>query len=157
MVDLLGIISACELLEQLTRHRVLPQLFLKELPKTKAPYVSVLFFTLFCGALYASAGAKLNVVSQMRVFLIYPACCSHSVRSPGSHLFGLLSCHYSHYRFSCSSSIEGDSSEIPKPLFRLSSPRSSYPLSPLRVTSPSTRQQLGQSYVHRRYCFLKMA
>jgi amino acid transporter len=69
---LLGIISACELLEQLARHRVLPELFLKELPKTNAPYVSVLSFVLFCGALYASASARLNVVSQMRVFMVSP-------------------------------------------------------------------------------------
>jgi amino acid permease len=64
-VGVLGIISACELLEQLAHHRVLPELFLSELPKTNAPYVSVLFFVLFSGALYASASAKLNIVSQM--------------------------------------------------------------------------------------------
>ena len=133
--DLLGIISACELLEQLARHRVLPQLFLNELPKTKAPYISILSFALFCGVLYASAGAKLIIVSQMRVFVVSPGCCSHSVRSPGSHLFGLLSCHCSRYRFCSSSSIEGGSNEIHEPLFQLSSPHSSSPLLPLRATS----------------------
>jgi len=62
-----GIISACELFEQLALHRVLPSLFLKCLPKTKSPCVSVLIFVLFCGAIYASTSADLNVVSQMRV------------------------------------------------------------------------------------------
>ncbi|KAF5384450.1 hypothetical protein D9615_003405 [Tricholomella constricta] len=62
---LTGILSACELLEQLALHRVIPKLFLRALPRTKSPYVSVLSFIAFSGVLYASAGANLNVISQM--------------------------------------------------------------------------------------------
>ncbi|KAG6902736.1 hypothetical protein C0995_012400 [Termitomyces sp. Mi166 len=60
-----GILSACELLEQLALHRVLPRFFLLKLPITQSLYVSVLSFIAFCGVLYASAGANLSVVSQM--------------------------------------------------------------------------------------------
>ncbi|KAJ3506729.1 hypothetical protein NLJ89_g6709 [Agrocybe chaxingu] len=62
---LTGILSACELLDQLALHRVIPQLFLKLLPKTGSPYVSVLSFVAFSGVLYASSGASLTIVSQM--------------------------------------------------------------------------------------------
>ncbi|KAF8065050.1 amino acid permease-domain-containing protein [Lyophyllum atratum] len=62
---LTGILSACELLEQLALHRVLPKLFLNSLPKTKSPYVSVLSFVAFSGVVYASAGANLSIISQM--------------------------------------------------------------------------------------------
>jgi amino acid transporter len=62
-----GILSACELLEQLAHHRVIPKIFLRGLPKTKSPYVSVLSFIAFSGVLYASAGANLTVISQMQV------------------------------------------------------------------------------------------
>ncbi|RDB17279.1 hypothetical protein Hypma_001728 [Hypsizygus marmoreus] len=62
---LTGIMSACELLEQMALHRVLPKLFLNALPHTQAPYLSVLSFIGFCGILYASASADLNVISQM--------------------------------------------------------------------------------------------
>jgi hypothetical protein len=57
--------SACEPLEQLACHRVLPEFFLHELPKMNMPYVLVLFFVFFCGALYISASAQLNVISEM--------------------------------------------------------------------------------------------
>ncbi|KAG6905908.1 hypothetical protein DXG01_016979 [Tephrocybe rancida] len=62
---LTGIISACELLEQLSHHRVLPKLFLRTLPSTGSPYVCVFAFIAFSGMLYASAGASLNVISKM--------------------------------------------------------------------------------------------
>ncbi|KAF9467230.1 amino acid permease-domain-containing protein [Collybia nuda] len=62
---LTGILSACELLEQLSYHRVLPDIFLRGLPKTKAPYVSMILFLAFSCVLYASAGADLVVISQM--------------------------------------------------------------------------------------------
>ncbi|KAG5729852.1 hypothetical protein E4T56_gene13717 [Termitomyces sp. T112] len=62
---LTGILSACELLEQLALHRVLPNLFLRAMPKTQSLYVSVLSFTVFSLVLYVSAGASLNVISQM--------------------------------------------------------------------------------------------
>lgn len=62
---LTGILSACELFEQLSHHRVLPQVFLKVTPKTDAPYVSVFSFVAFCGLLYASARANLRVISEM--------------------------------------------------------------------------------------------
>ncbi|KAF8888797.1 amino acid permease-domain-containing protein [Infundibulicybe gibba] len=62
---LTGILSACELLEQLASHRILPNLFLNTIPATGSPYLSVLLFTGFCGILYASAGASLNIISSM--------------------------------------------------------------------------------------------
>lgn len=62
---LTGILSACELLEQLSQHRVLPKIFLNVITKTQAPYVSVFCFVGFCGIVYASASANLGVISQM--------------------------------------------------------------------------------------------
>ncbi|KAF8957524.1 AAAP amino acid permease [Flammula alnicola] len=62
---LTGILSACELLEQLALHRVIPKLFLNLIPRTGSPYVSVLSFVAFSGMLYATAGASLNVISEM--------------------------------------------------------------------------------------------
>ncbi|TEB34238.1 amino acid permease [Coprinellus micaceus] len=62
---LTGILSACELLEQLSRHRVLPSFFLKLTSHTKAPYVSVFTFAAFCALIYATTGANLGVVSEM--------------------------------------------------------------------------------------------
>lgn len=86
---LLGIISACELLDQLAHHRVLPGFFLNELHMTKAPYVSILFFVFFCGVLYASASAELNVVSQMSVSTMLPnECYPTDLYEPGSRLYG---------------------------------------------------------------------
>lgn len=60
-----GILSACELLEQLAHDRVIPRLFLKPFPVTGSLYVSVLMFMAFSGLLYGSAGANLVVISQM--------------------------------------------------------------------------------------------
>ncbi|KAF8902544.1 AAAP amino acid permease [Gymnopilus junonius] len=62
---LTGILAASELLEQLALHRVIPQLFLRLLPKTGSPYVSVLSFMAFCALLYATAGASLTIISDM--------------------------------------------------------------------------------------------
>ncbi|KAK1216606.1 hypothetical protein PQX77_020726 [Marasmius sp. AFHP31] len=62
---LTGVLSACELFEQLARDRVLPQFFLRGLPITKAPYISVMSFISFCGILYASTSASLAIVSKM--------------------------------------------------------------------------------------------
>lgn len=62
---LTGILSACELLEQLSHHRVLPKVFLRLTPRTHAPYVSVFTFTAFCALIYATAGANLVVISEM--------------------------------------------------------------------------------------------
>ena len=61
----LGILSACELLEQLSLHRVIPKVFLQLLPKTGSPYISVLSFVAFSGMLYATASASLTVISEM--------------------------------------------------------------------------------------------
>jgi len=60
-----GILAACELLEQLSMHRVIPKVFLRVIPRTGSPYVSVLSFVAFGGILYASAGASLTVISEM--------------------------------------------------------------------------------------------
>jgi amino acid transporter len=65
LICLAGILSACELLDQLALHRVIPQLFLRLIPRTGSPYISVLFFVVFSGMLYATAGANLVVVSEM--------------------------------------------------------------------------------------------
>ncbi|EIN12814.1 hypothetical protein PUNSTDRAFT_28714, partial [Punctularia strigosozonata HHB-11173 SS5] len=61
---LTGILSACELLQRLAHDRVIPRYFLSKLP-TQAPYVTILSFGVFCGILYASSGASLQVVSKM--------------------------------------------------------------------------------------------
>ena len=60
-----GIASACELLAELAHDHVLPRAFLAALPYTKALYVAVLSFVGFSGAIYASTGADLIVVSKM--------------------------------------------------------------------------------------------
>ncbi|KAF7375410.1 Aaap amino acid permease [Mycena sanguinolenta] len=62
---LTGILSACELFEQLARDRVVPQMLLRVLPFSGAPYISVLVFTAISAILYASAGASLSVLSKM--------------------------------------------------------------------------------------------
>ncbi|KAF8128644.1 amino acid permease-domain-containing protein [Boletus edulis] len=62
---LTGITSACELLAELAHDHVLPRTFLAVLPYTKALYVSILSFIGFSGAIYASTGANLIVVSKM--------------------------------------------------------------------------------------------
>lgn len=64
-VLLAGITSASELLAQLAHDHVLPRTFLAALPYTKALYVSILSFVGFSGAIYASTGANLVVVSKM--------------------------------------------------------------------------------------------
>lgn len=65
LTSAVGILSACELLEQLARDRVIPLAFLNVLPKTGAPHVAILSFVAFSGVLYASAGASLSIVSKM--------------------------------------------------------------------------------------------
>ena len=73
-----GILAASELLSQLALDRVLPPLFLLPLPLTHAPYVAVLSFSTFSALLYASAGARLPVLSEMfslvwlAVMLLFP-------------------------------------------------------------------------------------
>ncbi|KAJ6623648.1 amino acid permease-domain-containing protein [Mycena sp. CBHHK59/15] len=62
---LTGILSACELFEQLANDRIVPQIFLNTLPRSGAPYISILSFTAFNAILYASAGASLSIVSKM--------------------------------------------------------------------------------------------
>lgn len=76
---LTGILSACDLLQQLALHRVVPRLFLAVVPRTGAPYVSMLAFTAFSGLLYGTAGASLVIVSEMfslvwlTVMALFPA------------------------------------------------------------------------------------
>lgn len=60
-----GVVSACELLQQLANDRVIPQMFLKVMPRTGSPHISVITFIALCAALYASAGASLAIVSKM--------------------------------------------------------------------------------------------
>lgn len=66
---LTGILSACELLEQLALHRVLPQAFLRVIPATGSPHLSILSFVAFGGVIYASTGASLTIVSAMFSFV----------------------------------------------------------------------------------------
>ncbi|KAI4527006.1 hypothetical protein K525DRAFT_264562 [Schizophyllum commune Loenen D] len=62
---LTGILSACELLEQLSRDRVLPRAFNHPLPLTGAHYLSVGAFVVLSIVLYASTGASLTIISKM--------------------------------------------------------------------------------------------
>lgn len=62
---LTGILSPCELFAQVARDRVLTEAFLRSSRITGAPYISTISFAVFCGAIYASASARLDVVSQM--------------------------------------------------------------------------------------------
>ncbi|KAH7915894.1 amino acid permease-domain-containing protein [Hygrophoropsis aurantiaca] len=62
---LTGILSACELLEQLSQDRVLPQVFLRKVPSTGAPHLIILSFIGFSGIIYASTGAQLSIISKM--------------------------------------------------------------------------------------------
>jgi amino acid transporter len=66
---LTGIVGACELLGQLALHRVVPSVFLRHIPLTGSPYVSVLSFMTFSVMLYASAGASLTVISEIFSFV----------------------------------------------------------------------------------------
>ena len=60
-----GTTSACELLAELAHDHVLPRAFLAALPYTGALYVAIISFVCFSGAIYASTGANLIVVSKM--------------------------------------------------------------------------------------------
>ncbi|CAL1697829.1 unnamed protein product [Somion occarium] len=62
---LTGILGACELSDRLARDRLLPRFFLRRLTWTHAPFVSIVFFALFCCVLYAASGASLSIVSKM--------------------------------------------------------------------------------------------
>uniref|UniRef100_A0A0W0FV04 Putative AAAP amino acid permease n=1 Tax=Moniliophthora roreri TaxID=221103 RepID=A0A0W0FV04_MONRR len=62
---LTGILSACELFEQLAHDRILPNLFLRVTPVTKAPWISILSFVGFCAIIYSSTSASLTIVSKM--------------------------------------------------------------------------------------------
>ncbi|KAF8843445.1 hypothetical protein BDN67DRAFT_945384 [Paxillus ammoniavirescens] len=62
---LTGVTSACELLAELSRDRVLPPAFLASLPHTGAPYVAIISFVGFSSVIYASTGADLIAISKM--------------------------------------------------------------------------------------------
>ncbi|EKM52801.1 uncharacterized protein PHACADRAFT_212012 [Phanerochaete carnosa HHB-10118-sp] len=62
---LTGILGACELFERLARDRFLPRLFTFRLPGTGSPACSVAAFVAFSCVLYASSGARLDVMSKM--------------------------------------------------------------------------------------------
>ena len=65
LIGILGIASACELLAELAHDHVLPRTFLAALPYTRALYVAIISFVCFSGAIYASTGANLIVISKM--------------------------------------------------------------------------------------------
>ena len=62
-----GILSACELLEQLSRDRVLPRAFNHPLLLTGAHHLSVGAFVVLSIVLYASTRASLTIISKMCV------------------------------------------------------------------------------------------
>ncbi|KAI0798140.1 amino acid permease-domain-containing protein [Abortiporus biennis] len=62
---LTGILGASALCEQLARDRLLPQIFLTTLPLTRAPVVTIVWFTIFGCILYATSGFQLSVISNM--------------------------------------------------------------------------------------------
>lgn len=61
----IGVLSACELLERLAHDRVIPEIFLRVMPRTGSSHVSIIAFVGLCAALYASTGASLSIVSKM--------------------------------------------------------------------------------------------
>ncbi|KAI6002150.1 amino acid permease-domain-containing protein [Pisolithus albus] len=75
---LTGVLSACELLCELSHDRVLPRTFRAPLPLTGAPYISVLCFIGFSIAIYASTGANLTIISEifsvawLAVMMLFP-------------------------------------------------------------------------------------
>lgn len=69
LIIVIGILSACELFEQLAHDRVIPAVFLTELPMTGSPVVSVLSFIAFSGLIYASTGASVTIMSEMYAHL----------------------------------------------------------------------------------------
>ncbi|KAI0338562.1 hypothetical protein BDW22DRAFT_1362598 [Trametopsis cervina] len=62
---LTGILGACELFEQLSRDHLLPALFTRRLPITRAPAYSICAFSGFSFVIYATSGANLDIVSKM--------------------------------------------------------------------------------------------
>lgn len=64
---IIGILSACALLEQLGRDRVVPAFFLRRLPVTHAQGPAILAFVVLSGVLYASTGANLTIISALSV------------------------------------------------------------------------------------------
>ncbi|KAL4061674.1 amino acid permease-domain-containing protein [Scleroderma citrinum] len=75
---LTAILSACELLCELSRDRILLRTFGTRLPLTGAPYISALSFVGFSIAIYISTGADLTIISEMfsvvwlAVMALYP-------------------------------------------------------------------------------------
>ncbi|KAI6165303.1 amino acid permease-domain-containing protein [Pisolithus thermaeus] len=75
---LTGVLSACELLCELSHDRVLPRTFRAPLPLTGAPYISVLCFMGLSIAIYASTGANLTIISEifsvawLAVMMLFP-------------------------------------------------------------------------------------
>lgn len=105
-----GILSACELLEQLTLDRMIPKSFSRTMPVTNSPYISVISFIAFSAAIYASTGAQLSIVSKMCTTVHQLSIQMEELNSVlsflGSHSYGWLSCPCFLLPFSCSNSIE---------------------------------------------------
>ncbi|KAJ7764169.1 amino acid permease-domain-containing protein [Mycena maculata] len=62
---LIGMLGVCELFKKLAHDRIVPQMFLKALSLTDGPYVPLLAFIVCNVVMYASAGGRLAVVSNM--------------------------------------------------------------------------------------------
>ncbi|CAL1697827.1 unnamed protein product [Somion occarium] len=65
VVDAVVVLCGGVLTDRLARDRLLPRFFLRRLTWTHAPFVSIVFFALFCCVLYAASGASLSIVSKM--------------------------------------------------------------------------------------------
>ncbi|CAE6422935.1 unnamed protein product [Rhizoctonia solani] len=60
-----GLVTGCRLVESLAHERVLPQIFLHQLPLTGTAYMPVLLFLVLCIVVYASSAFSLATVSTM--------------------------------------------------------------------------------------------
>ena len=60
---LTGIISSCGSIERLTRDHILPPFFLRRIKYTKAPYISIIIFTIIGLAMFAVVNTNLTILS----------------------------------------------------------------------------------------------
>jgi len=60
---LTGIISSCGSIERLARDHILPPFFLRRIKYTKAPYISIIIFTIIGLAMFAVVNTNLTILS----------------------------------------------------------------------------------------------
>ena len=61
---LTGVISTCGSIERLSRDHLLPQIFLRRLKLTNAPYVCVIVFAIIGLAMFAIVDANMTILSD---------------------------------------------------------------------------------------------